>query len=291
MKAVVLSDNIPWNGLNGEWGLSIYITYRDKRILLDSGASGLFLENAEKLGIDLTQVDYAVLSHGHYDHSDGMETFFQTAANARFYVRPGCDACYIQREEQLAYGGVPEPVMERYSDRIVFAMGDVSPSEGVWLIPHKTPDLSAYGEANHMYILRDGKMEPDDYAHEQSLVFETEEGLIIFNSCSHGGADNIIREVGETFPGKKLRALIGGFHLFPRRKVYAVVGGFHMFSKGETGMNCPPDHVYQVAAALEELGVEEVYTGHCTGERGLAILQEELGGLVHPFHTGLVMEF
>ena len=269
MKAVVLSDNIPWNGLDGEWGLSIHITYRDKRILLDSGASGLFLENAEKLGIDLTQVDYAVLSHGHYDHSDGMETFFQTAANARFYVRPGCDACYIQREEELAYGGVPEPVMERYSDRIVFAMGDVSPSEGVWLIPHKTPDLSAYGEANHMYILRDGKMEPDDYAHEQSLVFETEEGLIIFNSCSHGGADNIIREVGETFPGKKLRALIGGFHLFPRTD----------------------EEVRALARRIQKTGIAAVYTGHCTGERGLAILQEELGGLVHPFHTGLVMEF
>ena len=119
MKAVVLSDNIPWNGLDGEWGLSIQITYRDKRILLDSGASGLFLENAEKLGIDLTQVDYAVLSHGHYDHSDGMETFFQTAANARFYVRPGCDA--IRRRSRTGNGAVFGP--DRFCDGRRFSLG------------------------------------------------------------------------------------------------------------------------------------------------------------------------
>ena len=61
MKATVLSDNIPFDNLGSEWGLSIYITYKDKKILLDCGASGLFLENAKKLGIDLSQVDYACL--------------------------------------------------------------------------------------------------------------------------------------------------------------------------------------------------------------------------------------
>ncbi len=50
MKATVLSDNIPFDNLGSEWGLSIYITYKDKKILLDCGASGLFLENAKKLG-------------------------------------------------------------------------------------------------------------------------------------------------------------------------------------------------------------------------------------------------
>jgi len=269
MKAVVLSDNIPWNGLEGEWGLSIYITYRGKKILLDSGASGLFLENAKKLGIDLAQVDYAVLSHGHSDHSDGMGTFFQTAREARFYVRPGCDACYMWEDGRMQYGGVPKAVTERYGDRLEFVEGKFSPSEGVWLLPHSTPGLAAYGKADGMYIERRGQLEPDDYAHEQSLVFETEEGLVIFNSCSHAGADNIIREAGDAFPGRPLRAIVGGFHLFERTD----------------------DEVRALAQRMRDTGIKAIYTGHCTGERALTVLQEELGALVHPFHTGLVMEF
>lgn len=269
MRATVLSDNIPWEGLEGEWGLSIYITHRDRRILLDSGASGLFLENADKLGIDLTRVDYAVLSHGHPDHSNGMEDFFRAAEGVPFYVRPGCDSCYIRREDGIGYGGIPRGAAERFGDRVIFVEGDFSPSEGVWLIPHKTPGLAAQGAADGMYTRRGGALEPDDYAHEQSLVVETERGLVIFSSCSHAGADNIIREVGETFPGKRLLALVGGFHLFRR-------------TDGE---------VRALARRIRDTGIAAIYTGHCTGERGLELLGEELGEMVHPFRTGLVMEF
>lgn len=65
-----------------------------------------------------------------------------------------------------------------------------------------------------MYLQIGEKWVTDSFAHEQSLVFDTEKGLVIFNSCSHGGADNIIREVSETFPGERIYALLGGFHLF-----------------------------------------------------------------------------
>ena len=76
MKIKVLMDNISSGELAGEWGLSILIEYEGKKILLDTGASGAFAENAEKMGIDLAEVDFAVLSHAHYDHADGMKTFF-----------------------------------------------------------------------------------------------------------------------------------------------------------------------------------------------------------------------
>ena len=78
MRATVLTDNTGNNELAGEWGLSFYIEYRDQKILLDAGQSGLFAENAEKLGINLADVDYAVLSHAHYDHVDG-ETIYKKA--------------------------------------------------------------------------------------------------------------------------------------------------------------------------------------------------------------------
>ena len=65
-----------------------------------------------------------------------------------------------------------------------------------------------------MYLKEKRRWRPDSFSHEQSLVFDTPDGLVIFNSCSHGGADTIIREVTTTFPDKKVKALIGGFHLY-----------------------------------------------------------------------------
>ena len=76
MKATVLSDNIPAENLGCEWGLSIFIEYHGKHILLDAGASGLFLTNADVLGLNMKDVDFGVLSHAHYDHADGIPEFF-----------------------------------------------------------------------------------------------------------------------------------------------------------------------------------------------------------------------
>ena len=82
------------------------------------------------------------------------------------------------------------------------------------LLAHRTPGLASTGKKAGMYVKKNGRWKLDDFSHEQSLVFDTKEGLVIFNSCSHGGADVIIREAEAAFPGKQIYGLIGGFHLF-----------------------------------------------------------------------------
>ena len=72
MRAVVLVDNLTKNNLSPEWGLSFYLEYEGNKILLDTGASGRFIKNADAMGIDLAAIDCGVLSHAHYDHADGM---------------------------------------------------------------------------------------------------------------------------------------------------------------------------------------------------------------------------
>ena len=268
MKATILSDNIPWGELECEWGFSAYIEYGEQKILLDCGASGLFLKNAEKLGISPTEADYGVLSHGHYDHSNGLDSFFAQSADSKFYIRPECGSCYQIDEGELSYAGMPKEVIERYSDRLVCVEGDYSPSEGVWLIPHKLPGMAAMGEADEMYMMRDGKLVPDELLHEQSLVLDTDRGLVIFNSCSHGGADNIINEVAATFP---------------ERPICAIIGGFHLYNKTE-------EQIRAFAGRVRDTGISYVYTGHCTGEQAAAWLKEELGDRLYTFHAGLVIE-
>lgn len=68
-------------------GRRLYLETNGQKILFDTGAGGLFAENAKKLGIDLAQVDLAVLSHGHYDHGGGLGEFLRINAKAKVYVQ------------------------------------------------------------------------------------------------------------------------------------------------------------------------------------------------------------
>ena len=280
MKATVLVDNIKGCGLNGEWGLCVYIEYDDKTVLLDTGASDLFVKNAEQLGLDLAKVDFAVLSHAHFDHADGMKSFFAVNDRAPFYLQKAAgENCYEKFWVFSKYIGIPRGILREAGERIRFTEGKFQICPGVWLLPHTTPGLEAVGRRNHMYLRssenggeetdRGGrKWRPDDFSHEQSLVFDTEDGLVIFNSCSHGGADNIINEVKAAFPGEKIKAIIGGFHLYTRKA----------------------DEVRELACSIKATGIQQVYTGHCTGDRAYAVLSDELGDMIHQLSCGLVIE-
>ena len=274
MRATVLVDNIGSNigndTIQGEWGLSFFIEYGEARILLDAGQSALFAENARKLGLPLEEVDYAVLSHAHYDHADGMETFFECNSRARLYLREGCrENCYRIKEGAWKYIGIREGFLKKYRDRLAYVSGNLEIVKGVWLLSHRTPGLEQAGRREKMFLKEEGSWVTDCFAHEQSLVFETPGGIVVFNSCSHGGADTVISEAAAAFPGRKVRALIGGFHLHNKSEKY----------------------VREISERIRRTGVEEIFTGHCTGDEAYGIMREELGDRVHQLRTGLQMEF
>lgn len=268
IRAVVLIDNIAEAPLESEWGLSVYIEYRGRRILLDTGASGKFLSNAKRLGVDISSVSHGVLSHAHYDHADGMDAFFDHCSAAKFYLRSGTEEnCYSGEGSDRHYIGVRQGMLSDRADRIIYADGDHRLFEGAWLIPHKY-DMEQAGKNAHMYLLDDGAWKTDCFAHEQSLVLETEKGLVIFNSCCHGGADVIIKEVSDFFGGKKIHALIGGLHLF----------------RSDDGT------VLDMAHRLSDSGIGIIYTGHCTGDRGFQLLKQVLGGRIMQIYSGMNIE-
>ena len=260
MKVTVLVDNNDGEGLKGEWGLSFYIQYEGTTVLLDAGLSPLFATNARKLGINLNNVDMAVLSHAHDDHANGLDTFLDLNDHAKLYVAEGCEEnCYDRHGLIYKYAGIPRGIMKRRTDRIVKASPDTMIANGVRLLGHSTPGLEKLGLAEKMY-LKQGFMKyiPDDFRHEQSLIFELGDGVAVFNSCSHAGADNIINEAMAAYPGKRIVAMIGGFHLF----------------------NKDDEYVRAFARRVGDTGVESVITGHCTGKKAMGILREELGGKV-----------
>ena len=269
MKATVLIDNIAHNDCCGEWGLSVFIEHEGKNILLDTGASGKFAKNAEKLGIDLRAVDYGVLSHAHYDHSDGMKDFFALNDKAYFYLQEDCkEKCFGRRFIFIKYIGIKKAILKNFDDRIKYINGKAELCKNAYLLPHTTESLESIGKKAGMLITSNGRLTHDSFSHEQSLVLRTEKGLVIFNSCSHGGADNIINEVGEVFPQEKIHALIGGFHLY----------------------RSDEEEVRALARRIKDTGIEKIYTGHCTGNKAFDILKEILGEGAAQLKVGLEIE-
>lgn len=277
MKLIALIENKSNSELIGEHGLAIYIEYNGKQYLLDTGASDSFAENALKLGVDLSMIDAAILSHGHYDHSGGYNVFFHKNKKANVYVRKEAkELCYGKIGPFKRYIGIPKGILDEYVDRFVYVQEDYKIDEGVYLICHKTDNLELRGKKAHMYRRTRNGIKPDDFQHEQSLVFETNEGLIILNSCSHSGIDNIVEEVKKSFKGKKVLAVIGGFHL--------------MGLIGTSSMRIKAKEVEELGNRLVDLEVEHIYTCHCTGDPAYKILKKTLGDRVKYFSTGTVVE-
>ena len=270
MKLVFLSDNNGTDELAGEWGLSVWIEFEGHKILLDAGGSDLFLTNARKLGVPVEEAQFCVLSHAHWDHGDGLEAFLSANAKSSIYLQKCCAPVNYMLEEDGSwrYDGVKESLFRLHEDRLVRVAGDHQLAEHVWLIPHKLSGREEIGRRERMYIRAGEKYLPDDFSHEQSLVFETEKGLVIMNSCSHAGAASIIEEVSAAFPGQK---------------VYAMLGGFHLYNKSE-------EEVRIFAQKLKNAGAQRIFTGHCTGDAAYAILEETLGEKLQRFRVGLTVE-
>lgn len=266
MKITVLSDNKATAPFKGEWGLSLYIETEKENILLDTGASSLFSKNAKKCGVDLEKVSLAFLSHAHYDHSDGFAEFFKENKTAPLYLNKNCrENCYGKRWIFSKYIGIKKGLCTLNKERLVYTEGLTKVKENIYLLSHGDKDYSIYGKANGLFQKEKGRWSYDTFDHEQSLILRKEKGLVILNSCCHAGADNIIKEAAAAFPGEKIIALIGGFHLYKSGK---------------------PD-VLSLAQRIRETGIESIYTGHCTGDEAFRILKDELGEMAHELFVGM----
>ena len=277
MKITVLIENSSDCELAKEHGLSLLIETSDKKILLDAGCSELFANNADKLNIDLSDVDFAVLSHGHYDHSGGFDVFFERNKNAVLYARAGADGKYYSSNGGIHEIGVPQKVLD-YTDRIEYVSDNRQIFEGVYLVVHNTHDLQKIGEKVKLYKGENGEIVPDNFSHEQSLIFDTPKGLIIFNSCSHGTVANIIRETKEFFGNKP---------------IYAYVGGLHMLGKTPDGKEICSFIDFEVDELCDLIKKEKITylcTGHCTTLDGYDKVKERLGDTAVKLVTGLQFE-
>lgn len=282
MKVTVLAENSGSgrSELIHEHGLSLYIEYGDQRFLIDAGASDAYAKNAAALGIDLEHVDICVLSHGHYDHANGLPDFLNRNTSAPLYMmKTAAEGHYKQSDDgNQHYIGIPEELGLK-NNRIRLVDKVCSIAEGVYLVPHTTPGLGSIGEHVHMYTKHGEDYVPDDFSHEMSIVFSCEDGLVIVSSCSHAGIDNIIREVDETFRHAKIHSFIGGLHMMGMQNDQEIC-------------TWPEQKIQRLAFEIKDYDIREIWTGHCTGEIGFRLLSKYLEpDQVRHLTTGEIFSF
>ncbi|MBN2897976.1 MAG: MBL fold metallo-hydrolase [Clostridia bacterium] len=275
MKITALMDNISLqDDLYSEHGLSLYIETEDKRILFDTGKTGLFYENAELLGIDIAQVNVVILSHGHYDHGGGLGVFFEHNNHAQVYVAKGAfDMRYGIRESgEQAYIGL---------DQSLKGHPQICEMEGFVRLDNKMTVFSGVtggyprpvANGNLVSLSEEGVMFLDDFEHEQNLMIEEKGKRFLFAGCAHNGICNIVEYATETL-GLKPDYVIGGFHLHNRLETLCATEG----------------DVAEVAQVLLESGAV-FYTGHCTGEVAYEQLKDIMGDHIFYLSVGMMLTF
>lgn len=250
-----------------EHGLSFYIETKKHKLLADTGASGAFLENAQRLGVDVREVDTVIVSHGHYDHAGGILEFAGQNPDAAIWMQRLAGGEYYHKNDTLEkYIGIDKRVKElpgvhwidgnKRIDEELFLFSGVA---GRRLWPSGNLELKVKKE--------DGFYQ-DDFGHEQYLVIEENQKKVLLSGCAHNGILNILTAFREIY-GSDPDVVISGFHM--RKK------------SGYTDKDI--EMIKETAMELKKRNTR-FYTGHCTGELPFRILKEYMGEQLSYVHSG-----
>lgn len=274
MKITVLIENTGESPLIHEHGLSFYIEYQDHIYLLDTGSTSAFMKNAEILGISLDHIQTSILSHGHYDHSGGFYDYLIKYPLMQVYAMNNIfEEHYSTSGNSLHNIGVSDQLY-LLKERFIFIEQVTQINQDVYLIPHIMNKKKVYD--HQLYVKRNQQLIYDDFSHELSLVFHTNKGLVVLNSCSHSGIVHIIEDI-ET--------------LFPHQRIYAYIGGLHLKRKREKQEICAlsSPELFELSTYLKH-HVQFLFSGHCTGEIALKHLENDMGNHFLRLTTGQIIE-
>lgn len=290
MKVVSLVDNVSRCGSCGaEHGLSLYVELDcGARILFDMGQGNLFADNAASLGIDLSEIDLAVVSHGHYDHAGGLETFLKLNSKAPVYIRESA----FENHYSLKDSGMKSIGVDRPSDvgRLVFCRDIEYLPYGIILFSNPPSDFPE--PPGNRFLFGSDSRTPDSFSHEQSMLITgcvsthvpndpscpshsaacasslgaaCPPHSVLFAGCAHRGIVNILSKAQSLAPDP----------------VTAVFSGMHIKSLYEVRSASPSDpYPSDLAAALVSFEGVRYFTMHCTGEAGFSHLARLMPGRI-----------
>ncbi len=259
MKISVLCENTTQReSIISEHGFSLYIETDAHKILFDMGQTSAFADNARQMGIALDEVDIAILSHGHYDHSGGIKRFLEINSKASLYVNRAAFGDYYNASGR--YIGLDKEIAE--SDRIILVEDSAEIGENILLASCNGKPKKIVTDSCGLCKREGCSLCPDDFLHEQYLLIEENGKRVLISGCSRTGIHNILDWFSPDI-------LIGGFH----------------FSKLDP--NLDTDKKKLIYAAEQMLLTNTAfYTGHCTGELQYDFLKRIMGERLHYISSG-----
>ena len=230
----ILYDNyVHKQGTKSDWGFSCLIEGTRKAILFDTGTKpDILFHNIEKLGVNPGNVELVVISHNHPDHTEGLWTFLEKNPAVKVFIPYSFPNTFVRKVEEK-------------KAKVVTVNQPVQVCKDVYLT---------------------GEM--GDTIKEQSLILDTDKGLIVVTGCSHPGIADIVKKAME----------------IRKKKVFLVFGGFHLMGKSE-------EELKEITDELKRLGVLQVGATHCTGEKAIKFIKKAYGKNFVDIGTGKVLTF
>jgi 7,8-dihydropterin-6-yl-methyl-4-(beta-D-ribofuranosyl)aminobenzene 5'-phosphate synthase len=250
MKIITLIENLVYTqGLAAEHGLSVYIETGNRKILFDTGQSGLFIQNAKTLGIDIEAIDCVVLSHGHYDHTGGLYPFLKANKKAKVYAKRELFTPKFRKDKTFIGTPVNEELLK---DRLVFVNDVTQLDEGVFIMPYIPITHLVDTHFDGLLKSVNNELVADDFADELFITLVKNNRISIITACSHRGITNICEAATDHF----------------KLPVKLILGGFHT-------KNCTTEQYIHLTHYLRNLQPKSLGVCHCTGIEKYADLHRE----------------
>ncbi len=240
--------------LTSEHGLSFFVETERTKFIFDCGHTGAAFDNAKILGVDLSEIKFAVLSHSHYDHAGGFKKLLDFAPIEEVYTGENFWAEKFSRtDDGFKYRGcgfdknfLTARGIEQKICRDVLKL-----DENSWLVGNfkRRYDFETVPKK----FVKGEKKLPDDFSDEIILVLREGDGLSIVTACSHVGILNIVADVRERFS----------------LPVHSVIGGLHL-----TGAT--QERILRTIDELKILGVKKILPCHCSGENFMKNFNDRL---------------
>lgn len=257
MRITCLTENTSCDPrVKAEHGLCLYVETDANVFLFDTGQSALLCENAKALGVDLTKVDFAVISHGHYDHGGGIRAFLEANGHAPVYLHQNAFLPHYNGTEK--YIGLDTSLIGH--PRLISVGDEYAITSEITLfsgngVAHPFPAF-----ASGLNVKTSTGFVPDDFSHEIYLLLRAKEQSVLFSGCSHRGILNLLSRF-------EPNVLIGGFH---------------------SSKITSRDELNETAEELKRHKAE-LYTCHCTGQEQYEFFKQSVPN-VHYLSAGQTIE-
>lgn len=259
MRISVLAENYAGVYTRAEHGLSYFIEFEGRKILFDSGQSDLFLENANKMNLKTVEADFIVLSHGHFDHGNGLEYI----AHGNLICHPGC---FTKRFR----GNDKKPIGLKNSKDELSAKFNIITSVAPYSVGHKIyflgeiPRLTDFESKSTSFVFENG--DPDFVTDDSAIALIKPDGLFIVTGCGHSGIVNTIEHAKKITGVNRISGILGGLHL------------------KESNLQ-----MHETIRYLKENNVKHVMPSHCTELPALTAFYQNFG--IKQIRTGDILKF